>query len=258
MMPRPARSENYPARPIHLVIPYAAGGSNDAVGRPWAEKMRPLLGTVVIDNVGGAGGTVGLNLAAHAQADGHTIVMGNVGNLIITPIASAHPLYGIADFEPIYRLVTIALAVAVHPSLPIANLEELIAYAKEHPGQLFYASAGVGTMNHLAGEMFKVQSGIADLRHVPYRGAGPATNDLVGGHIPIMFAVCTGQLIELHKAGKIRIFAMTSQARLAGAPDIPTAIEFGLPDMKADGWLALLAPKGTPAAAVEHIARATR
>ncbi|MBK3660979.1 tripartite tricarboxylate transporter substrate binding protein [Bradyrhizobium diazoefficiens] len=257
-LPRAARSETPSTRPIHLVIPYAAGGINDAVGRPWAERVRPLLGGVVIQNVGGAGGALGLDMAAHAQADGYTIVMGNVGNLIITPIASAHPLYGAADFEPIYRLVSTALAIVVHPALPVTNLGELVAYAKEHPGQLSYASAGVGTMNHLAGEMFKLQSGIKDLRHVPYRGAAPATNDLIGGHIPIMFMSCTGQLLELHRAGKIRILAMTSQHRLPGAPDVPTAIQSGLPDLKAESWLALLAPKGTPGAAIEHIADATR
>jgi tripartite-type tricarboxylate transporter receptor subunit TctC len=154
--------------------------------------------------------------------------------------------------------VIIGLVFAVHPSVPASNLKELIAYAKANPGKLSYGSAGVGTSNHLAGEMFKLQAGTPDIQHVPYRGAGPATNDLLGGQIPMMVATMNGHLIELHKAGKIRILAVATPARFAGAPDIPTAIESGMPDMNAQNWYSLFAPKGTPGAIIEQIAQATR
>ena len=161
------------------------------------------------------------------------------------------------DFRAIYRLVSNALAFAVHPSLPVKNLRELIAYAKANHGKLSYGSAGVGTTNQLAGEMFKSQAGLPDIVHVPYRGAAPATNDLLGGQLPMIVAVMTGQLLQLHESGKLRILALTTERRMASAPSIPTAVESGMPDLKFDEWFSLFAPKATPDSIVGRLAQAT-
>jgi tripartite-type tricarboxylate transporter receptor subunit TctC len=240
-------------------VPFAAGGSNDIIARPWAEKMRSSLGAVVVENIGGAGGAVGCAAVARAAADGYTILLGNAGNQVVIPLASSHASYDSAkDFRAIYRLVTNGLALAVVSSLPAKNLTELVAYAKANSGKLSYGSAGVGTTNHLVGEMFKLQAGLPDIVHVPYRGAAPATNDLLAGQVPMIVAVMTGQLLDLHRSGKIKILALTTERRMAGAPDIPTAIESGMPDLRFEGRFSLFAPKATPDAVVERLAAATR
>jgi tripartite-type tricarboxylate transporter receptor subunit TctC len=256
---RPAHGQSkYPERPIRLVIPFPPGGVYDAVGRPWADRVRSLLGTVVVENIGGAGGSLGAGAVARAQPDGYTILLGGGGALVVTPVAASRaPFDPIRDFEPIALLVTTGLAIVVHPSLPVKSLSELIEHARSNPGKLSYGSAGVGTMNHLTGELLKTLSGAADVVHVPYKGAGPAINDLIGGQIPIVSANVTGQVIELHRAGKLRILAVTAPRRLSAAPDIPTAIEQGLPGMISQNFIGLFAPARTPRAIIEQVAQAT-
>jgi tripartite-type tricarboxylate transporter receptor subunit TctC len=198
-LPTVGRADAYSSRSIRLVIPFAAGGSNDQIGRPWADKMGPLLGSVVVENIGGAGSALGASTVARAAPDGYTVLLGNIANQVVIPLASKHaPYESLRDFRGIYRLVTSALAFAVHPSLPVRSLQELAAYAKANPGKLSYGSAGVGTTNHLVGEMFRLQAGTPDIVHVPYRGAAPATSDLIGGQIPLVVAVVSGQLLQLH------------------------------------------------------------
>jgi tripartite-type tricarboxylate transporter receptor subunit TctC len=249
----------YPERPIRLVIPFPPGGVNDAVGRPWADKMKSLLGTVVVENQGGAGGSIGAAAVARAQPDGYTILLGGGGSHIINPIAANRPLYDpIKDFEPISILAVTTIGIAVHPSLPIHSLKELIDYAKASPGKLSYGSAGIGSFNNLTGELLKSLAGAADIVHVPYKGAGPALTDAVSGHIPVVLPNATGQVIALHRSGKLRIVAVTSPARLVALPDIPTAVEAGLPGMIAQNFTGLFAPAGTPPAIVGQISRATR
>jgi tripartite-type tricarboxylate transporter receptor subunit TctC len=253
-----AGADSYPSRRIRLVIPYAAGGSGDQIGRPWAERISELLGPVFVENIGGAGGAIGCASVLHEPADGYSLLLGNGSTQVIVPLSSVHPSYDpIADFRAVYRLISTALAFAVHPSLPVRNLGELVAYAKAHPGTLSYGTPGVGTGNHLVGEMFKQQAGIADLVHVPYRGMGPATNDLIGGQIGMVIAVTSGQLLELAHAGKIRIIGVTSERRLFAAPEMPTAIEQGMPDLKYEGWFGVFAAKATADKIVDRIARAT-
>jgi tripartite-type tricarboxylate transporter receptor subunit TctC len=248
----------YPERPIRLVVPYAPGGVFDAVGRPWAERMKAGLGTVVVENVGGAGGALGAAAVARAQPDGYTLLLGGGGAMVINPIAlSRTPYDPMKDFEPVAILVVTGLALVVNPSVPAQSLGELIAYAKANPGKLSYGSAGVGTVNHLAGELFKSLTG-TDLVHVPYKGAGPAVTDTISGQIPMVVANVTGQLIGLHRAGKLRIIAVTSPKRLAAAPDIPTAVEAGVPGMVSQNFIGLFAPAKTPKSIVEQIAQATR
>jgi tripartite-type tricarboxylate transporter receptor subunit TctC len=155
-------------------------------------------------------------------------------------------------------VVVATLAIVVHPAMPVHTLMEFVDYAKANPGKVSYASAGVGTPNHLTGEMLKLQAGIPDLIHVPYRGAGPALTDLVGGQIPMAVAVMSGQVLEFHRAGKLRILAVASRTRLAGTPEFPTAVEQGFPNLVAKGLIGLLAPAGTPKAVVAQVAQATR
>ena len=249
----------YPDRPIRLVIPYPPGGVNDAIGRPWAEKMKSSLGTVVVENLGGGGGTVGASAVVRAQPDGYTILLANNSILVVNPIATTRKIYDpIKDFEPIALLIVNCLAFAVHPSLPVGTLQELIDYAKNNPGKLSYGSAGIGTGNHLTAELFKSLTGTADIVHVPYRGAGPAISDLIGGQIPMAVAVVTGQVIGLHASGKLRMLAVTGERRLVAAPDVPTAVEAGVPGMVSQGFQSLFAPVGTPLPIIEQISRATR
>ena len=256
---RGANAQSYPSRRIRLVVPYAAGGSGDQIGRPWAEKFSELLGPVYVENIGGAGGALGCAAVAREAPDGYSLLLGNGSTHVFVPLAAAHPSYDpIADFRAIYRLISTALAFAVHPSLPVRNLGELIAYAKAHRGTLSYGTPGIGTGNHLVGEMFKRQAGIADLVHVPYRGMGPATNDLVGGQIGMVIAVTSGQLLELARGGKLRMLAVTSERRLSAASDVPTAIESGMPDLKYEGWFGLFAAKATSDEIIARIAQTTR
>jgi len=249
----------YPDRPIRLIIPFPPGGVNDAVGRPWADKMSGLLGTVVIENVSGAGGSLGAATVARAQPDGYTILLGNTGTQVVNAIASTHPHYdALTSFEPIAVLGTSAVSIVVNPAVPAKTLTEFIAYAKAGSGKVSYGSPGVGTTSHLTGELFKSLAGLPDLVHVPYRGAGPAIADAMGGQVAMITPNVTGQLLELHKAGKLRILAVTTPKRLPAAPDIPTAIEAGLPDMVAINVIGLYAPAGSPDDIVRRIAEATR
>lgn len=259
LVPRPACAQaKYPDRPIRLVIPYPPGGVYDATGRPWAEKAKTLLGTIVIENIGGAGSSLGTAAVARAQADGYTILLAGNSGLVINPIAATRSPYDpVKDFEPIWILGLNPTAIEVHPSQPIASLPELIAYARANPGKLSYGSSGVGTVNHLIGELMKSETK-TEIAHVPYRGAGPAVTDLISGHIPMLLQSVTGQAIELHKTGKLRMLAVTGATRLAALPDVPTVAEAGMPGLASQQFIGLFAPKGTPKAIIDQIAQATR
>ena len=247
----------FPERPIKLVVPFSAGGVNDVVGRQWAEKMRTALGTVYVENQGGGGGTIGAADVARSQPDGHTLFLGSTSTMVLNAMTMARLPYDPATFEPIYILCVSATSIAVHPSVPAKTLKEFLAYAKANPGKLSYGSAGTGTMSHLSGELFKQITGI-DMTHIPYKGAGPGISDLISGHITVMSPNITGQLLQLHNTGKIRILAINSDKRLTAAPEIPTAIEEGVPNMIGQLFLGLFAPAGTPKPVVEQVARATR
>ena len=259
LLPQPAAAQaKFPERPIRLVIPFPPGGVYDAVGRPWAEKVKAGLGTVVVENIGGAGGSLGAAAVARAAADGYTLLLGGGGPLIINSVASSKVSYDVLkSFEPIDLLALTGLSICIHPSVPAKNLQELIAHARAHPDKMSYGSAGTGSMNHLAGELFKSLIKMPGIVHVPYKGGGPAITDLVGGQIPIVFANVTGQIIELHRTGKIRIVAVTTPSRLVGAPDIPTAVEQGLDGMISQNFIGVFAPTGTTKAILNQIAQAS-
>jgi tripartite-type tricarboxylate transporter receptor subunit TctC len=250
---------HYPDHPIRLVIPFTPGGVNDAVGRPWAEKMKGLLGTIVVENMGGAGGSLGAAAVARARPDGYTILLGGMGSQVIVGVATNRAHYDpIADFAPIALLGATALTIAVHPSLPVHTLTELIAYAKANRGKLSFGSSGAGAMTHLTGELFKSLAGLPDIVHVPYRGGGPLIADLVSGHIPMIAQSVTAHMMELHETGKVRMLCVTSPKRLTAFPSLPTAVEAGLPKMVAQNFIGLFAPAKTPKEIIDKIAGATR
>ena len=248
----------YPERPIKLMVAFSAGGVNDVVARQWAERVKTRLGTVYVENQGGGTGTIATGEVARAPADGYTILLGSTSTMVLNPMTMSKVPYDAAkDFVPIAILAVSTTSIVVHESVPARTLKELIAYAKANPGKLSYGSAGSGTMSNLSGELFKQLTGLNDLVHVPYKGAGPGITDLVSGHIPMMTPNVTGQVLAFHRAGKIRILAVNGAQRLTAAPDIPTAIEEGVPGMIGLLFLGLFAPAATPKPIVDRIAEAT-
>jgi tripartite-type tricarboxylate transporter receptor subunit TctC len=248
----------YPAKPIRLIVPFPPGGVMDILGRLWSGRMGPALGTIVVDNRAGAGGSVGAGEAARSQPDGYTILLGNTSTQVLNPAVMSRPPYNpVKDFVTVDVIAITATSIMIHPSLPARSLKELIAYARANKGRLSYGSAGAGTITHLAGEMFKQRAGGLDILHVPYKGVGLAVNDLVGGYIPMMTPNVSSQLLNLHEAGKVRILSVNAPARLKAAPAIPATVEF-LPDMIAQLFIGLFAPAGTPPAVVERISQVTR
>src|SRR5438105_1002185 len=256
---RNARAQSYPARPIQLVIPFPPGGAFDAIGRPWADRMKTVLGTVVVENQGGGGSSLGAASVARARPDGYTILLGGSSTHITEAILKSRPLYDpLKDLEPISNIAVAPFALAMHPSVPATTLLEFIAYVKANPGKLSYGHAGVGSLNHLTGELLKSLAGISGLVQVPYRGSGPATTDTLSGQVQLVTPAVTAPLLEFHHTGKLRILAVTSPTRLIAAPDIPTAVEAGVPGMVSQQLIGLFAPAGTPKAIIEQIAQANR
>ena len=256
---RIARAQAYPARPIRLVIPFPPGGAFDTVGRPLADKMKLLLGTVVVENIGGGGSSIGAAAVARALPDGYTILLGGTQTHVNEALLKSRPLYDpVKDLDPIAGVAANVLCIAVHPTVPAQTLTELIAYAKANPGKLSYGHSGVGSIQHLSGELFKSLAGTPEIVQVPYRGTGPVIADLVSGQIPMGVPGVTGQVLEFHRSGKMRVLAVTSPTRLSAAPELPTAAELGFPGMTVRGSIGLLAPARTPVVVIEQIAQATR
>ena len=251
-------AEGYPNRPITLVVPFPPGGSTTVVGRIIADKMSATLGqSVVIDNRGGAGGTVGARAVARSDPDGYTLLLGYTGTLAIGP--ALYPNIGFdvrKDFVAIGRIGAAPSSIVVHPSFPVKSIAELIAHAKANPGKVNYGSAGVGTVNHVAGEYFASRAGIK-LTHIPYKGTGPALNDLLGGHILLAFAPIPSTHANA-QAGKLRMLAVTSLQRTTLVPDVPTVAESGLPGFEAVLRYGLVAPANTPPAVIEKLNRELR
>jgi tripartite-type tricarboxylate transporter receptor subunit TctC len=227
---RIARAQAYPTRPIRLVIPFPPGGAFDALGRPWAERIKSLLGTVVVENIGGGGASLGAAAVARARPDGYTILLGGTLPHVNEALLKSRPLYDpVKDLDPIGSIAANFISIAVHPSVPAHNLKEFIAYAKANSGKLSYGHAGIGSTNHLTGELFKMLAETPELMQVPYRGMGPAMTDLISGQLTMVVPAVTGQVLEFHRSGKMRVLAATSPKRLSGAPELPTAAEGGLP-----------------------------
>ncbi|PZQ48397.1 MAG: ABC transporter substrate-binding protein [Rhodovulum sulfidophilum] len=241
---------DFPDRPVTLVIPFAAGGSTDVVGRIVAERMGAALGQqIVVQNVGGAGGSLGAGQVAQADPDGYTILMGTVATHALNPlILKQKPYDPVADFAPISLLVVVPNVLAVNPELPVETVEELIELAKTEP--LAYASSGNGTPLHLSGELFKSMAGI-DLIHIPYKGSGPALTDVLGNQVPIIFdnlPSASGHITS----GKLRALGVMTAERAPSFPDVPTIAET-LPGYETYTWNALFAPAGTPPEAIAKL-----
>jgi tripartite-type tricarboxylate transporter receptor subunit TctC len=214
---------------------------------------------MVIENIGGGGSSLGASAVAHAPPDGYTILLGGTLPHINEALLKSRPLYDpIKDLEPISNVAVNFLSIAVHPSLPAQTLKQLVDYAKANPGKLSYGHPGIGSTNHLTGELFKSLTGTPEIVQVPYRGAGPAIADLISGHIPMAVVAVTGQVIELHRSDTLRVLAVTSAKRLIAAPEFPTAAEAGLAGLTVKASLGLLAPAGTPRPIIDQIAQATR
>ncbi|MGL4242259.1 MAG: Bug family tripartite tricarboxylate transporter substrate binding protein [Beijerinckiaceae bacterium] len=248
----PARAQTFPSKPINIVVPFAAGGSTDVVARIVAAKMSESIGSqVIVENRAGAGGGVGAAAVAKAPADGHTILMATISTHTLNPIMAKTKLFDpIKDFTPISLLCTLPNVLVVHPSLGVNTVQELIALLKKEPGKHSYASSGNGTPLHVSGELFKRMTG-TDMVHVPYRGGGPAMNDLVGGQIKIMFDNLPPASTHI-RAGTIKALAVTVRERVPGF-DIPSMAEAGLPDYETYSWNGLLAPTGTPPAVIAKL-----
>lgn len=250
-----AQVQLYPNKPLHLVVPFAPGGGNDALARFIATKLGASLGqSVIVDNRAGANGAVGTEYVAKAAPDGHTLLLGFVGPLTVLPHM------GKLGYDPLTQLTPISLVanayqvLAVHPDVPSKNVAEFVALAKAQPGKLAYASGGAGTPLHLVPELFKLAAGI-DLLYVPYKGSSPAALSTISGDTQVIFGAMFSTLPQV-KAGKLRALAVTSPKRLATAPEVPTLAESGYPGVEASSWYGVLAPAGTPPAIINKLSAA--
>lgn len=248
-----ALAQDYPSKPIELVVPFVAGGTTDNIARLMARRFGESWGqTVVVNNRPGGGSTIGTNTVAKAAADGHTLLVTTIAFAINAGLQKL-PYDPLNDFAPVSELATLPLMLVVHPSVPATSLEEFVALARANPGGWHYASSGVGTSPHLAAEMFKSAAGV-DLVHVPYKGNAEAMNALLGGHVKIYFALVPAALQHV-KAGSLRALAVTTTARLPYLPDLPTIAERGFPDYEISSWQGVFAPAGTPKNVVAKIHR---
>jgi tripartite-type tricarboxylate transporter receptor subunit TctC len=243
----------YPSRPLRLIVPYPPGGPTDIMGRITSELLTRRLGqNVVVDNRGGAATAIGAEMAARAPADGYTLLVSSETTFAVTPgLKEKLPYHPERDFAPISLLTTQPYVLATSLSIPATTVSQLVAHAKANPGKLSYGSAGSGSANHLAGEMFRHVAGI-DILHVPYKGNGPAIIDLMSGQVALML----GSISSLYPhatAKKLRLIAVASSKRSAAAPEIPTFTEGGMPGFQVSGWNCIVAPRHTPAAIIKRV-----
>ena len=249
LLPASAAAQDFPSKPIKLIVPFPAGGPNDIIARVVGQRMSELIKQpVVIDNRGGQGGVLGTDAVAKAQPDGYTIGIVSASSLVINPYMEKVPYDVVKDFAPITLVVTVPEMLVVASNVPANNMAELVALAKAQPGKLNFASAGLGGLPHLAGELFKLTAKI-DVVHVPYRGAAPAINDLLGQQVQMTFLDLPVILPHI-KAGSLRPIALGARERAPTAPDVPTTAEVGMPDLLIENWYGMIAPAATPPAIV--------
>jgi tripartite-type tricarboxylate transporter receptor subunit TctC len=246
LFPLTVFAQGYPTKPVKLIVPFPVGGIADIYGRIVAAKLSETWGQpVVVDNRTGAGGNIGADLVAKAPPDGYTIGIGSIGTHAVNPtLFSRMPYDAVNDFAPIAHLLEAEGLLVVHPSVPVHAVSELIAYARANPGKLTFASAGMGTASHLAGELFKSMAKV-DMNHIPYKGNTPAITDLLAGQTSLLFATMPTVLPHV-KAGKLRPLATIGAERSAAAPDLPTVAEAGLPGFAVTNWVGFFAPAKTP------------
>ena len=246
-----AAQTDYPNRPVRLIIPFPPGGSNDVVGRVIAQHLGEALGKqVIVDNRGGAGGVIGTEQAAKAPADGYTLLVISLAHAV-NPWLYKLPYDPIKAFEPIGVMAKGPVILSVYPGLPIHSVKELIAAAKKQPGELQYASAGIGSFQHLSAELFKLESKV-DILHIPFKGGGPSMVDVMGGHSKVLFSSLV-QTTPHIKSGKLRALAVGGTERSKVFPDLPTISEAGLPGYASENWWGIVAPTGTPKPIIEKL-----
>jgi tripartite-type tricarboxylate transporter receptor subunit TctC len=248
-----AVAQDWPGKPIRIVVPFAAGGTSDILARTLGEKLQGVLGqTVLVENKAGAGGVIGADAVAKSPSDGYTLLLGTISSHAINPALQPRMPYDAAkDFAPVMLLGSISNVLLVGPNQPYKTVADIVGAAKASPGSIAFASAGQGSSQHMSGETFKLLAGAA-LTHVPYKGSAPAIQDVIGGQIPMSFETVTVALPHV-KAGKVRALAVTSARRSGAMPDVPTLQEAGVPGFDVASWQALYAPAGTPPAIVARL-----
>jgi len=254
-IPGLAQAQEFPNRSIRLIVPFPAGGPNDVIARVVAKRMGEILKqTIVIDNRGGQGGVLGTDAVARAEPDGYTIAVTSAGALAISPSMEKVPYETLKDLAPITLVASVPEMLVVANDVPAKTMQELVALAKSQPGKLNFASSGPGSLPHLAGELFKLSAKI-DVVHVPYRGAAPAVNDLLGGQVQMAFFDLPVLLPHV-EAGKLRAIAIGAPKRSAAAPNVATTAEAGMGDLQAENWYGMVAPAKTPAAVIQRLHKA--
>ena len=246
---------SYPNRPVKIVVPFAPGGASDFVGRIMQPRLSELLGQqIVIENRGGAAGTIGMEVAARSAPDGYTLVLANVGSMAINPgVFTNLSINNLRDFIPVTQVVDVPGVLIVHPSVAANSIKELVAYVKANPGKLNYASPGSGSQNRLEMEILRKAEGGMDMVHVPYKGgAGPAVTGLIAGETQMMFSTVSSAMGHI-KGGRLKALAITKATRLEQLPDVPTMKESGYPDGASGSWQGVLVPAGTPRAVVDRL-----
>jgi tripartite-type tricarboxylate transporter receptor subunit TctC len=248
-----AAAQNFPSKPVRVVITYPPGGSTDVVGRALAAKMTEVLGQqVVVDNRGGAGGIIGSDIVAHATPDGYTVLLGTSAGMSINPLLHKKLPYDVQrDFAPVSLVVINPQALVAHPALPANTVQELIKLARAKPGQINYASPGVGSPNHMGMELLKSMTGI-NVVHVPYKGGGPAMTELLAGQVQLLFNSIPSVLPQV-KAGRLKALAVGSARRSPAMPDVPTVAESGVPGYEYATWYGLFTPADTPRAVIARL-----
>ena len=248
-----AQAQAYPTKPLELVVPFAPGGTVNLMGRILATRLAEVLGQpVIVNNKDGAGGSIGANVVAKAAPDGYTLLLATMGQQSIQPLLFKKlPYDAHKDFVPIALFSTVPNVLAVSADTPARTLAELLQYARANPGKLNMASAGTGSVNHLTGELFMLRAGV-NFTHIPYKGAGPATTDLLANQVQVLFANLPNVLPHL-KSGKVRVLAVASEKRSPAIPDVPTLAEAGVRDAVVESWYAVMAPAGTPAPIVRKL-----
>jgi tripartite-type tricarboxylate transporter receptor subunit TctC len=251
-----ASAQGYPSRPLTLIVPFSAGGPTDTIGRILAERMSRTLGqTIVVENVAGAGGTIAINKVKQGAPDGHTFMIGHIGTHVLAPAVQQLQVDYVTDFEAVGLVATNPQVILSKNDVPAKTLKDLVAHAKANPGKLSYGTGGPGTPSHVMAVYFGNQ--VAPLNIVHYKGAGPAMQDIMAGHVDLTFDQAATALTQA-RAGRVRAYAVTAKTRLASAPDIPTVDEAGLPGFYMSIWHAVWAPKGTPRDALAKLNAALR
>ncbi|RYF07515.1 MAG: tripartite tricarboxylate transporter substrate binding protein [Comamonadaceae bacterium] len=252
-LPLPSAAQSaYPTKPVTMVVPTAAGGTTDLSARMLAQALGPVLGqSVVVDNKGGGNGNIAAAVVKRAEADGYTLLMQYSGYHVISPLLTRQKQWEPSDFQPVANVISAPQIIVLRDGLPVKTLAELIAYAKANPGKLNYASSGNGSLQHVTGAMLEQQGGVK-MVHVPYKGTGPALQDLLGGQVDLTFGTAPPFMPHI-QAGKLRVLAVTGKERLPSLPQVPTTAEAGYPKIDATSWFALFAPANTPKAVIDKL-----